>query len=454
MQSTQQPGPKSFLGLRSLRQFRKSPMTYLKDLADEHGDAAFFKLGPIQAVLLNHPDLIREVLVRHREDFPKMGRQRKVIRQIDGNSLFVKQGKEWMDDRRMIQSLFAPEQVASLCKELVASTQQRLESWQDSKVLNFEDEMIELSIELMGRMFFGVDLTAEAASLRKLVYVRSDLFLKEMSAVVPLPDQWPLPSKIKKRKLKQQMDELIYGIIRRRRAEGLKQDDFVSTLLRNLDQRLPANEADRQVRDHANMMFQAGADDVSTALAWMFYLVAKHPEVQRALVAESVNTRGQIRAFNPDSLSFTECVVRESLRLYPSTWLFTARKARRDIDLGRFVIRHKTWVFISPYITQRDTQFFKNPNEFRPERFRADSMTSQSRQAFFPFGVGPKACAAGNFSIKMMSLIATNVLQRFELNLEPGQDNIEPSSSVTLRPNVGIQLRVKEREVAQIRRAA
>ncbi len=450
--SNRNPGPKSLLGLRSLQRFRNAPMSYLTELANEYGDIAFFSLGPIQAALVNSPALVREILVHQIDDFPKVGQQRKVIRSIDGNSLFVKTGREWLADRRVVQAMFHPSRVSEYVDKMVALVNRRTTSWVDDSVLNFEDEMIELSIMIMGRVFFDTDLDARAEVLRAAVYERSKLFMKEMRALVPIPDSWPLPSKRKKKWLIKMMDDLIYGIIDRKRAEGLVGNDLITSLLRTVEN---THEGNHQVRDHANMMFQAGADDVSTALVWLFYLIAGHPEAQEKIRNEIDRTVGSrdLKVADLPKFEFLDWVVKESLRLYPATWLFTARKAKQDVRVGNHVIEHRTWVFVSPYVTQRDSRFFEQPEEFIPERFSPVSGKPFHKHAYFPFGMGPRACAASNLAMMKLALLAATVLQRFQLELEPGQEKIEPEPLVTVRPKTGVQIRLRRKAVSRVRAA-
>lgn len=446
------PGPASILGLRSLFRFRNSPMAYLLDLASQYGDIAYFSLGKIRAVLVNHPDLIHEVLSTQIEAFPKMGRQCKVIRLIDGNSLFVKNGKAWLDDRRSVQAFFRTNHMAEYANKSVAEVQRRTENWRDDAVLDFEDETIELAVLMQGRMLFDTDLASKSQLIREAVYARSQVFMKEMRAFVHLPDSFPLPFKQKKKWLKATMDDIIYPMIDQRRMQGLKGDDLVTYLLREVPK---TREGDQQVRDHVNMILQAAADDVSSAMVWLFYLIARHPEAQIRLRKEIARTVGlrDLTLLDLPKLKFLESVVNESLRLYPPTWMFTTRKARRDVIVGGYNIKHRTWVMVSPFVTQRDGRFFDRPNEFLPDRFGDATISPHLKQAYFPFGMGPRACAAGRFSIMKLSLAAATILQRFHLELEPGQEAIEPVPLVTVRPKSAIRIRVR-RMAAQLSRVA
>ena len=57
----------------NLDQYRRDPLGFLTECARRYGDFVPLRFGPIRAVLLNHPDLIEEVLVTKNRHFVKHG---------------------------------------------------------------------------------------------------------------------------------------------------------------------------------------------------------------------------------------------------------------------------------------------------------------------------------------------------------------------------------------------
>src|SRR5436190_15556482 len=101
------PGPRdSLFGFRLAGRFRRNPLKFLTSLVRDYGDIAMFPLGPYRGCLVNHPDLIRDVLVTHRSSFPKLERHLRTIRSFSGNNLFVSEGEQWLRQRRMVQPAF------------------------------------------------------------------------------------------------------------------------------------------------------------------------------------------------------------------------------------------------------------------------------------------------------------------------------------------------------------
>ena len=65
------PGPKRTIPLSGLLAYRRGPLPFFQNLAQQFGDISYFRLGPQQAFFLNHPDYIKDVLVTNHQDFMK-----------------------------------------------------------------------------------------------------------------------------------------------------------------------------------------------------------------------------------------------------------------------------------------------------------------------------------------------------------------------------------------------
>lgn len=71
-----------------------------------YGDVSHFQVGPIRAYLVNHPDLLRELLIAKADLIRKLPHQMKVMEQIEGNGMLVSDGEHWRKQRRLLQPAF------------------------------------------------------------------------------------------------------------------------------------------------------------------------------------------------------------------------------------------------------------------------------------------------------------------------------------------------------------
>jgi cytochrome P450 len=200
---------------------------------------------------------------------------------------------------------------------------------------------------------------------------------------------------------------------------------------------------DREIRDEVATLFISGHDTVSAALAWFWYLLAQHPEAERAVRDEVAAVVGDRPARFEDvrRLRYTETVVKESLRLYPPSSFLYGREAAADVELGGYPVRRGSWVLISPYAAHRDPRVFADPDAFDPGRFAPGRAEGIPPYAYLPFGGGPHTCIGNAFAMTELVLVVATVVRRFALRLDPGQGAVEPTIEVTMRPKGSVLMR-------------
>ena len=124
---------------------------------------------------------------------------------------------------------------------------------------------------------------------------------------------------------------------------------------------------DKQLHEEILGMLQQGHDTVGEALAWTWYLLSLHPEVERKLhqeIAEVVGDRIPALADLP-RLPYAHRILQESLRVYPPVWVIP-RDAIKDDEIGGHRIPAGSTILVSPYITHRHPDFWENTEAFRP----------------------------------------------------------------------------------------
>ena len=338
----------------------------------DYGDLAMFRLGPYRACLVNHPDLIRDVLITHRPLFPKLERHRRTIRSFSGNNVFVSEGEQWLRQRRLLQPAFGPRLFEHYAQATVKHAQQLLHDWSDGAQFDLVPAMARLSLVSIGEALFQVDLSDQAELYGRALQIHSETLRDEFRALFVLPDWLPTAAKRRKRWAARCLRDLICQTIRERRATGRLGDDVLSILLSAVDH--PQSESritEQQAIDEATILFVAGQDDITAALSWCFFLLAQNRACEDRFRGELATELGGRLPSHADiaRLPYTEMLIKETLRMYPPTWTLVPRCATQEVILGGYRIPRGTWVFISPYATHRDPRFFPDPNRFDPDRF-------------------------------------------------------------------------------------
>jgi len=438
------PGPRDrCFGLTLARRLTTRTLEMMTDLARNYGDLAYFRIGLYQVYSVNHPALVREVLVTKAKQFPKTARSTRLLSRFDGRGLAVSDGAFWLRQRRLVQPAFHTRRLGRYAEVVVEFTRSRMERWRPGAIYNVADEMTHLAIDVMVKALFDVEVGGQVDQLRDAVGIFSEALFREISAPFVLPDWLPLPAKRRKRWAIQTVDTLIRDIIRARRAAREDRGDLLSMLLLAVDDAgKDAGMTDEQARDEAVTLFRSGHDTTAAGLAWVWYLLARHPEVEARLLREVdavLQSRPATYADLPQ-LHYTEMVVKEALRLYPPIWALFGRETNTEVGLGGFVLPRRAQVLILPWGIHRNPRFFQDAEAFDPGRFGPDRIGALTPDAYIPFGLGPHVCIGAGFATMQMVLTVATVLQRFRWTLAPEQGPVEPEPHVAIRPKGGLRM--------------
>jgi len=137
---------------------------------------------------------------------------------------------------------------------------------------------------------------------------------------------------------------------------------------------------------------------------------------------------------------YSKLVLEESMRLFPPVPVLE-RTAMTDDELGGFRIPRGAVIDLSLHGAHRNPHFWKEPDEFKPERFLGAD--SSIRQAYFPFGTGPRMCIGSGFAMLEAQILLVRIFQTFRMH--PGYE-VEPVPEivVTLRPTSSVLVRLEE----------
>ncbi len=437
------PGPSQPFGINPFTFHRHRLENFIR-VARDYGDVAMFRLGPVRLALLNHPDLVREVLVTHDDWFHK-GRGVEQLKRILGQGLLTSEGDLHKRQRRLIQPIFNHDRIAGYGTDMVALGAQARERWHDGERLDIAREMMRLTLAVVGKTLFGVDVEGSAGDVGHALETVMRWTMNLISPYGIFLDMLPLPGHRRFSEGLAQLDAIIQRMILERR-QNPSLGDLLSRLLAAQDVEGDGKGmSDRQVRDEAMTLFLAGHETTAQALSFTWYLLAQHPQVEAKLWEELGRVLGDRLPSADDypKLVYTRQVLWESMRLYPPAWIIS-RNAQRDFELRGFLIPKDTVVITCQYISHRDPRFFPDPERFDPGRFTPEAVAARPRYAYYPFGGGSRVCIGEGFAGMEGTLLLATLAQRWRFRLEPGfQLELEPL--VTLRPRHGIAVRAERR---------
>jgi cytochrome P450 len=442
------PGPKGHFLLGNLAAVSRDWLGFYAQCAREYGDVVHLRYLHVPICLLMHPRDIEYVLVTNTGNFTKSADYRALARVL-GNGLLTNEGKAWQRQRGLIQPAFRRENILSYVPVMISAASRMLDSWSCGKPRNVHADMMAVTLEIVAQCLFGAEVAGVADRVGKAMQVVTDRFITDASQALLIPFDLPDFLVPARRDAISDLDKIINGIIRERRASHQQRGDLLDTLLHARDaEGQPMTDA--QLRDEVMTLFLAGHETTAISLSWTCYLLSQHPQVETKLVEELQDILGDREPMSEDlsRLRYTEMVLKESMRLYPAVWGI-GRKAIADCEIGGYRVTEGTNIFIFQSLTHRDPRFFPNPDAFDPERWREDPIRSGKipRFAYFPFGGGPRVCVGAAFAMLEATLLLAMIQRAFHLDLVPGH-LVKPLPSVTLRPMHGIRVTAHRRAIS------
>jgi cytochrome P450 len=145
-------------------------------------------------------------------------------------------------------------------------------------------------------------------------------------------------------------------------------------------------------------------------------LLLNHPAVLKKAQTEieaSVGTSRLVMAEDVPRLTYLQCIINETLRLYPAGPLLMPHQSSADCKVGGYHIPKETMLIVNAYAIHRDPTMWKNPDEFRPERFEG----GKGEGLFMiPFGMGRRKCPGEAMALRTIGLVLAALIQCFDWN--------------------------------------
>ncbi len=442
------PGPKGKLLTGNIGDMRREALDFFLRCAREYGDVAAIRLGLTRIFLVSHPRLIEEVLVTNARNFTKHFGIR-ILRARLGNGLLTSEGDFWLRQRRLIQPAFGRERIAGYAPLMVELADRLTAGWRDGETRDLHADMTRLTLEIIARAMFGADVSEQAVVVGEAVSVLAEALVRRFQSVLRLPPVIPTPANLRRRRCARQIDAILYDIIEKRRASKEAGDDLLGILIRACDEDDGSRMTDQQLRDEAITLFLAGHDTTALTLTWGLYLLARHPEVARSLeqeLDEVLAGRAPTAADLP-RLRYTDMVVHEVLRLYPSAYV-VGREAIEACELGGYRVPAGGTLLMSQWAVHRDPRWFAEPERFWPERWADGLERRLPRCAYFPFGGGPRVCIGNHFALMEAVLVLASVARRWRVSVPAGEPPVRPRPLITLRPTGPVRLTLHRRTPA------
>jgi cytochrome P450 len=464
------PGPHGGAVAAVLASMVRDPLDGYVRLAARYGDTIRFSYSPGSGFyLLSRPEHAEHVLAASQDNYVKAFTYRP-LRALIGDGLLTSEGDRWRQHRRLIQPLFSRQHVITFGPAMTDAVRRltaRWDAFQDGTVISVSGQMSALTLDVVGRVLFGSDLSGEADTMGRAMAAGQRV--ATLATFVPL--SWgPTSTRALKAVARRvgRTPEGIEGVVGRivsgRRAvrdSGRHADDAPARDLLDvlLAARAPDGSplTDAEIGDEVATFMLAGHETTANTMSWTLALLSAYPSARQQLEAEVDSVLGDRdpEAGDADKLPWTRAVVAEAMRLYPPAWTIE-RNALADDEVAGTVVPAGSLVAIPPYLIHRHPEFWADPAGFDPRRFLADGGAvpgdgaaagggqPRHRYAYIPFGGGRRACVGASFAELETVLVLAAIARRYRLELTV-RGIPAPSANITLRPGRGLPMRLLRR---------
>jgi len=419
-------------------------LAFLQHSAVEYGDLVPLRFVGKPILFVNQPEAIAQVLATNHQKVVK-GISRRSDHILLGDGISLSEGSTWRRERRLIQPAFHRDRLAAYGEDMVLVVERAVNGWRAGETRDICVEMSNLTLAIVGKTLLDIDAQGDASDLVGAVtYAMAcrDAHARSMSML--LPDGFPTPANLRSQSARRHIDAIVQSVIDRRRTTGDDRSDLLSTLLNARDEHGRALP-DEHLRNEVRTILVGGHETVADLLSWTWYLLSQHPEVEAKLLAEFETAFGGRTPAASDlpCLPYAAMVISEVLRLYPPASVLT-REAIADFEIDGYLVPRGTEIVMSPWVVQRDSRYFSDPERFNPDRWTDGLASRLPHYAYFPFGGGPRLCIGKSFATQETILVLAVIARRFHLDLVPGHP-VVPDPIPTLHPKFGLPMVIQRR---------
>jgi cytochrome P450 len=373
------------------RQLIREPERTFESLA-RCGDLVWVVCGDHRFLLVNHPELVRELLIDRAAEMVKHSQLieaggRPAVLGAYGGGIPVQ------PFRAALARGLGPARIPDALAAVASASAAEVEKWRDGASLRLMSSMRRVAAATACRMSFGSSLTARELALAERAIGWVDLKSRVSSRASRVVEEMKL-----------------YGLRQRIATSRLR--TLGSSLIENADRRevtqltaviddLPLLHPSTTRRDQdaiVGELYQGAAAPLAQTAAWALVRFAREGEA-RALLRmewEALPHAGAIDRSELGALPYTRAFIREVTRLHPTNARIV-RVALADSRLGDQPVPAGCRVVVNVLAIHRDSRFYDRPDEFAPARW-LEGQPSAHKFAYLAFGRGTRRCLGENLA--------------------------------------------------------
>lgn len=402
-------------------------------VCQECGDVGQLRLGPVSLYVINSPALLSSLLVDHANEMHTDAFYRTIWPVMGRTSLVSVTGDYHRRLRRIMAPAFTPKRLQNYGRDMVTEAERFVRDLKGGGEVEIVREMQKVIRNILMKSVFAVDLS-EQDSFFQSVQVISDYIGDGVGNFLRPPLWFPLPSNRKASEAINHVRGRAQQLLEQAKVRGQDKGDVLSMLLMAKDED-GSGLSDAELLDQVVTLYLAGFESTANTLALTMRLLAMHPDVYARLQSEVDTVLGGRVPTVEDlpKLTYLQQVTKEALRVYPAGTIF-ARCPRNDMNVLGYDFPKDAFLAICPYVIHRNPEYFPDPERFLPERFSPENEKKLPRNAYIPFGTGPKVCIGQHLAMMEIQMVLAYLCQHISISLPANFKDTEVLPQATLTP--------------------
>lgn len=393
----------------------------------------FLRRTPV--LVVQDPDLIKDVLIRDFAKFANRGFMKNEIAEPLSKHLFTLEVERWRPLRSHLSPVFTSGKLKGTFSLILECTK-NLEKYLGTLVAKGEPiEVREVAAryttDVIGSCAFGIEMNSLSENESDFRKMGKEIFATHWKAIIKFRTKecmsglydflgyflpYDEPTKFISRVTKETLEY--------RKANSIVRPDFMNALLELQKKETIGNLklTDTLLAAQAFVFFAAGFETSSTTIANTLYELALNQETQKKLRSEikEFNARndGEWRYETIKEMSYLDKVFKETLRKYPPLAVLTRETTEEyTFEDTKVSLPKGGKVWIPVYALHMDPATYPDPEKFDPERFSEENVKSRHPMQYLPFGDGPRNCIGARFAVYQTKIGLIKILCNYKVDV-------------------------------------
>lgn len=389
--------------------------------------------GRTRVLVVADHDAIAAILRDRPDGFRRPSVTARVSEELGGiPGVFMAEGADWRNQRRMVMQGFAPHAIKAYFPSLVKVALRLQRRWdgaaRDGRDIDLAADLKRYTVDIIAGLAFGTEVnTIDGGEDTIQRYLDDILPAIARRSISPFP-YWRYFKLPRDRRLDRSvaaLDSAVDELIAQARARmaanpalAARPGNLLEAMIAAADQD-GSGVDDAAVGGNVSTMLLAGEDTTANTIAWLIWLLQRHPAAMRRAREEVLRHAPDPAAHSieqMDALDYVDACIQEAMRLKPVA-PFLPLEALRDTAVAGIAVKAGALVWCVMRHHSVADSHFPRATAFEPERWLPDAQgaIAADKKVGAPFGSGPRTCPGRYLALLEIKIAMAMLLARYDV---------------------------------------